>query len=223
MDSTIIGAIITFILCMSQVIVFVCIVSKSPIKLKQKDTLQRIRKKKKNYSILVFVLAVISIVSIGYGLGNQIAILSYIGLLLMIFIVIGISTICIRIEEKEKLLQGNNSFNVAMQKVKDMTLKDSITIVDKNLRKAIILDDIKEIKNMHILFKTGEKCEKGLYGEDLIRAITKPYQDKIIKANIKALSLTELEDDKFKLGVETQSGNSFSTIIEKVDLPKWIK
>lgn len=221
MDGIIIVA--TYVLCIAQIIVFIFVEPKIPIKLKETDTLQRIRKRKRNYDISILILVILMLIFFYYGLKNQILILGMIAVFFLIFVMTGVHTIYDRIEKKEKLVRGNNSFNVAMQKVKDMTLKDSITIVDKNLRKAIILDDIKEIKNMHILFKTGEKCEKGLYGEDLIRAITKPYQDKIIKANIKALSLTELEDDKFKLGVETQSGNSFSTIIEKVDLPKWIK
>ena len=221
MDGIIIVA--TYVLCIAQIIACIFVEPKIPIKLKETDTLQRIRKRKRNYDISILILVILMLIFFYYGLKNQILILGMIAVFFLIFVITGVRTIYDRIEKKEKLVRGNNSFNVAMQKVKDMTLKDSITIVDKNLRKAIILDDIKEIKNMHILFKTGEKCEKGLYGEDLIRAITKPYQDKIIKANIKALSLTELEDDKFKLGVETQSGNSFSTIIEKVDLPKWIK
>lgn len=221
MDGIIIVA--TYVLCIAQIIACIFVEPKIPIKLKETDTLQRIRKRKRNYDISILILVILMLIFFYYGLKNQILILGMIAVFFLIFVMTGVRTIYDRIEKKEKLVRGNNSFNVAMQKVKDMTLKDSITIVDKNLRKAIILDDIKEIKNMHILFKTGEKCEKGLYGEDLIRAITKPYQDKIIKANIKALSLTELEDDKFKLGVETQSGNSFSTIIEKVDLPKWIK
>ena len=221
MDGIIIVA--TYVLCIAQIIACIFVEPKIPIKLKETDTLQRIRKRKRNYDISILILVILMLIFFYYGLKNQIIILGMIAVFFLIFVMTGVRTIYDRIEKKEKLVRGNNSFNVAMQKVKDMTLKDSITIVDKNLRKAIILDDIKEIKNMHILFKTGEKCEKGLYGEDLIRAITKPYQDKIIKANIKALSLTELEDDKFKLGVETQSGNSFSTIIEKVDLPKWIK
>lgn len=221
MDGIIIVA--TYVLCIAQIIACIFVEPKIPIKLKETDTLQRIRKRKRNYDISILILVILMLIFFYYGLKNQILILGMISTFFMIFFITGTRTIYDRIEKKEKLLRGNNSFNVAMQKVKDMTLKDSITIVDKNLRKAIILDDIKEIKNMHVLFKTGEKCEKGLYGEDLIRTITKPYQDKIIKANIKALSLTELEDDKFQLGVETQSGNSFSTIIEKVDLPKWIK
>lgn len=221
MDSTIVGAIITFILCMAQVILFVFIVPKRPIKLKQSDTLQRIRKK--NCMPLVFVLAIVTCILWGCGLGNQIPILSYIGAVLMVFIVAGISTIYDRIETKEKLLKGNNSFTVAMQKVKNMTLKDSIIIVDEKLREAIILDDIEEIKDMHVLFKTGEKYVAGRSRDNLLKIMSKHYQDKIIKANIKGVYLTELEGDKFKLLIKTQSSNSFSTIIEKVDLPKWIK
>ena len=53
--------------------------------------------------------------------------------------------------------------------------------------------------------------------------MSKPYQDKIIKANIKAVCIEELEGDKVKLIIKTQSSNCYSTIIEKVDLPKWIK
>lgn len=221
MDGIIIVA--TCVLCIAQIIACIFVEPKIPIKLKETDTLQRIRKRKINYDISILILVILMLIFFYYGLKNQILILGMISTFFMIFFITGTRTIYDRIEKKEKLLIGNNSFNVAMQKVKDMTLKDSITIVDENLREAIILDDIEEIQGIKALFKTGEKYVAGCDRENLITIMSKPYQDKIIKANIKAVSLTELEDDKFQLAVETQSSNSFSTIIEKVDLPKWIK
>lgn len=221
MDGIIIA--ITIVLCMAQFILAIFVEPKIPIKLKETDTLQQIRKRKKNYVISIFILVVLTLAIFYYAMFRQSMIFGMISVFLIVFVLTGAMKIIERIEKKEKLIRGNNSFNVAMKKVKDMTLKDSITIVDEKLREAIILDDIEKTKNMYVLFKTGEKYETGLCRENLLRIMSKPYQDKIIKANIKAVSLTELEDDKFKLGVETQSGNSFSTIIEKVDLPKWIK
>lgn len=221
MDGIVIVA--TYVLCIAQIIACIFVEPKIPIKLKETDTLQRIRKRKRNYDISMLILVILMLIFFYYGLKNQILILGMIAVFFLIFVMTGAHTIGDRIEKKEKLLIGNNSFNVAMQKVKDMTLKDSITIVDEKLREAIILDDIEETKNMYVLFKTGEKYETGLCRENLLRIMSKTYQDKIIKANIKAVSLTELEGDKFKLLIKTQSSNSFSTIIEKVDLPKWIK
>lgn len=222
MDGIIIVAIITFILCIAQIILSVCIVPKIPIKLKERDNLQRIRRKKRNCTILVVVLEMIAIILLGYGLSNQIPILSYIGLFLGISL-IGVSTIYDRIETKEKLAKGNNTFARAIQEVNDITLKDNIIIADEKLREAIILDDIEEIQGIKALFKTGEKYVAGCDRENLLKIMSKPYQDKIIKSNIKGVCLEELEADKFKLMITTQSNNTFSTTIEKVDLPKWIK
>lgn len=221
MDGIIVVA--TIVLSIVQVIACIFVEPKIPIKLKETDTLERIRKRKNNCLISMLVLGILMIVLFYYGVKNQILIFGMFTALLFVFLLTGARVIYDRIEKKENLLKGNNSFNVAMQKVKNMTLKDSITIVDEKLREAIILDDIEEIQGIKALFKTGEKYVAGCDRENLITIMSKPYQDKIIKANIKAVSLTELEDDKFQLGVETQSSNSFSTIIEKVDLPKWIK
>lgn len=214
---------ITIVLCMAQFILAVFVEPKIPVKLKETDTLQQIRKRKKNYVISILILVVLTLAIFYYAMLSKSLIFAMIFVLLIVFDFTGAMKIIERIEKKEKLLIGNTSFNAAMQKVKDMTLKDSITIVDEKLRKAIILDDIEEIQGIKALFKTGEKYVSGCDRENLITIMSKPYKDKIIKANIKAVSLTELEDDKFQLAVETQSSNSFSTIIEKVDLPKWIK
>ncbi len=221
MDGIIIA--ITFVLCMAQFILAVFVEPKIPIKLKESDTLQQIRKRKNNYVISILILVVLILAIFYYAMLSKSLIFAMISVLLIVFDFTGAMKIIERIEKKEKLLIGNTSFNAAMQKVKDMTLKDSITIVDEKLREAIILDDIEEIQGIKALFKTGEKYVAGCDRENLITIMSKPYKDKIIKANIKAVSLTELEDDKFQLAVETQSSNSFSTIIEKVDLPKWIK
>lgn len=222
MDGTIIGAIITFILCIAQLI-WSFIVTERPIKLKETDTLQSIRNKKKNCTILVFILSIPVIISLGYGIANNVPILGFIGALLVVFSFIVMPAILDRIEKKEKLLQENNSFTVAMEKVKNTTLKDSIKIVDEELRKAIISDDIEEIQGFKALFKTGEEYTTEWDTKILFYIMSKSHQDKIIKANIKGVSLEELEGDKVKLIIRTQSGNCFSTTIEKVDLPKWIK
>lgn len=222
MNSTIIGAIITFILCMAQVI-FVFILTEKPIKLKESDTLQHIRNKKKNYTILIFILSILSIIFLGNGIANKIPIFGFIGAVLVVFTFIVMTTILDRLEKKEKLLKGNNSFTVAMEKVKNMTLKDSITIADEELRKAIISDDIEEIQGFKALFKTGEEYTTEWDTKILFYIMSKSHQDKIIKANIKSICLEELEGDKVKLVIKTQSNNVFSTTIEKVDLPKWIK
>lgn len=220
MDGIIVVA--TIVLSIVQVIACIFVEPKIPIKLKETDTLERIRKRKNNCLISMLVLGILMIVLFYYGVKNQILIFGMIAAFFTIFLLTGMRTIYDRIEKKEKLLRGNNSFNVAMQKVKNMTLKDSITIVDEELREAIISDDIEEMKDIQVLFKTGEEYVAGFNREDLTKVMSKPYQDKIIKANIKAVSLTELEDDKFQLLIETQSSNCFSTTIEKVDLPKWI-
>lgn len=221
MDGIIVG--ITIVLCMAQFIVCVFVGPKIPIKLKETDTLQRIRKKKLNYTISILILTVLTLAIFYYGMFNQNLVFGMISVFLIVFIITGQPTIFARLEKKEKLLQGNNSFSVSMQKVNDMTLKDSINIVDEELRKAIISDDIEEIQGITALFKTGEKYVAGCDRENLIKIMSKPHQDQIIKANIKGVCLEELEEDKFKLIITTQSSNCFSTIIEKVDLPKWIK
>lgn len=221
MDGIIIG--ITIILCMAQLMVCIFVEPKIPIKLKETDTLQRIRKRKRNYEISILILGILMFIFFYYGLKNQILIFCMISAFLIIFFLTGACTILDRIEKKEKLLKGNNSFTVAMEKVKNMTLKDSITIVDEELREAIILDDIEEIQDIQVLFKTGEKYVAGCARENLIKIMSKTYQDKIIKANIKGVCLEELEGDKFKLIITTRSNNTFSATIEKVDLPKWIK
>lgn len=221
MDGIIIA--ITIVLCMAQFILAIFVEPKIPIKLKETDTLQEIRKRKKYYVISILILVILTLAIFYYAMFSQSMIFGMISVFLIVFVLTGAIKIIERIEKKEKLLIGNTSFNVAMQKVKNMTLKDSITIVDEELREAIILDDIEEMKDIQVLFKTGEKYVAGFNKEYLTKIMCKSYQDEIIKANIKAVSLTEIEDDKFQLGVETQSSNSFSTIIEKVDLPKWIK
>lgn len=221
MDEIIVG--ITLILCMAQFIVCVFVEPKIPIKLKETDTLQRLRKRENHYLTSILVLGIVIVILSYYGVKNQILIFGMITGLYIIFLLTGARTIFDRIERKEKLLRGNNSFNVAMQKIKNTKLKDSITIVDEKLRAAIILDDIEEIKDMNVLFKTGEKYGAGFCKEDLTKIMSKQHQDKIIKANIKGVSIEELEEDKVKIIIKTQSSNIFSTIIEKVDLPKWIK
>lgn len=215
--------VITVVLSIAQVIAYIFVEPKIPIKLKETDTLQRIRKKKNDWSISIVILGALMLLLFYYGVKNQILILGMMAALLMVFIVTGAGKIYDRIERKERLLQGNNSFNVAMEKVNEMTLKDTIKIVDEELREAIILDDIEEIQGIKALFKTGEKYEAGWNTEGLFKIMSKPYQDKIIKANIKGVCLEELEGDKVKLIIRTQSSNCFSTTIEKVDLPKWIK
>ncbi len=213
----------TIVLSIVQVIVCIFVEPKIPIKLKETDTLEQIRKRKNNCLISMLVLGILMIVLFYYGVKNQILILSMLTAFLFVFLLTGARVIYDRIEKKEKLLKGNNSFNIAMQKVKNMTLKDSIIIVNEELRASIILDDIEEIKDIQVLFKTGEKYIAGCSREDLLKMMSKPYQDKIIKANIKAVCIEELEGDKVKLIIKTQSSNCYSTIIEKVDLPKWIK
>ncbi len=213
----------TIVLSIVQVIVCIFVEPKIPIKLKETDTLEQIRKRKNNCLISMLVLGILMIVLFYYGVKNQILILGMLTAFLFVFLLTGARVIYDRIEKKEKLLKGNNSFNIAMQKVKNMTLKDSIIIVNEELRASIILDDIEEIKDIQVLFKTGEKYIAGCSREDLLKMMSKPYQDKIIKANIKAVCIEELEGDKVKLIIKTQSSNCYSTIIEKVDLPKWIK
>lgn len=215
--------VITVVLSIAQVIACIFVEPKIPIKLKETDTLQRIRKKKNDWSISIVILGALMLFLFYYGVKNQILILGMMAALLMVFIVTGAGKIYDRIERRERLLQGNNSFTVAMEKVKNTTLKDSIKIVDEELRKAIISDDIEEIQGIKALFKTGKKYEAGWNTEGLFKIMSKPYQDKIIKANIKGVCLEELEGDKVKLVIKTQSNNVFSTTIEKVDLPKWIK
>lgn len=221
MDGIIVG--ITIVLSIAQVIACIFIEPEIPIKLKETDTLQRIRKKKNDWAIFIVILGTLMLFLFYYGVKNQILILGMMASLLMVFIVTVAGKIFDRLEKKEKLLQGNDSFTVAIEKVKNATLKDSITIVDERLRREIILDDIEEIQDMNVLFKTGEKYVVGRARENLLKMMSKTYQDKIIKANIKGVSLEEIEGDKVKLIIKTQSSNIFSTTIEKVDLPKWIK
>ncbi len=221
MDGIIIG--ITVVLSIAQVIAFIFVEPKIPIKLKETDTLQRIRKRKNNYLISILVIFIFIMFLAYYGVENQILIFGMIFAVFLIFLVTGAQTIFDRLEKKEKLLQGNNSFTMAMNKVNDMTLKDSIIIVDAELRQEIILDNVKEIKDMSVVFNTGETCILGFNKEILLLFMNKSNQDKIIKSNIKGVCLEELEGDKFKLIITTQSNNTFSATIEKVDLPKWIK
>lgn len=221
MDGIIIVA--TFVLSIAQFMVCIFVEPKIPIKLKETDTLQRIRKRKRNYEISILILGILMFIFFYYGLKNQILIFGMISAFLIIFFLTGARTILDRIEKKERLLKGNNSFTVAMEKVKNMTLKDSITIADEELREAIISDDIEEIQGFKALFKTGEEYTTQWDTKILFYIMSKSHQDKIIKANIKGVSLEELEGDKVKLIITTQSSNTFSTTIEKVDLPKWIK
>lgn len=221
MDGIIIG--ITVVLSIAQVIACIFVEPKIPIKLKETDTLQRIRKKKNDWSISIVILEALMLFLFYYGVKNQILIFGMMAALLMVFIATGVGIIYDRIERKERLLQGNNSFTVAMEKVKGSALKDSINIVDEELRKAIISDDIEEIQGFKALFKTGEEYTTEWDTKILFYIMSKSHQDKIIKANIKGVCLEELEGYKVKLVIKTQSNNVFSTTIEKVDLPKWIK
>lgn len=221
MDGIIIG--ITVVLSIAQAIACIFVEPKIPIKLKETDTLQRVRKKKLNYTISILILTALTLASFYYGMCNQNLVAGMISVFLIVFIFTGQRTMFARLEKKEKLLKGNNSFAVAMKKVKNTTLKDSIKIVDEELRKAIISDDIEEIQGFKALFKTGEEYTTEWDTKILFYIMSKSHQDKIIKANIKGVSLEKLEGDKVKLIIRTQSGNCFSTTIEKVDLPKWIK
>ncbi len=76
MDGIIVG--ITLILCIAQFIVCVFVEPKIPIKLKETDTLQRIRKRKNNYLRIILVVGIFTIILAYYGVKNQILILGMI-------------------------------------------------------------------------------------------------------------------------------------------------
>ena len=73
MDGIIIG--ITIILCMAQFMVCIFVEPKIPIKLRENDTLQRIRKRKRNYEISILILGILMFIFFYYGVKNNI--LSY--------------------------------------------------------------------------------------------------------------------------------------------------
>lgn len=215
MDGIIIG--ITIVLCMAQFILCVFVEPKIPIKLKETDTLQRIRKRKNNYLISIFVIWIFIMFLAYYGVKNQILIFGMIFAIFLIFMLTSAHTIFDRLEKKEKLLLADNTIPI----IRDASVKN-IVLKDEQIRKSIIIDSIEKI-NLTIYFKTGEEYLAKIREESLMPFIGNTFQKEILQKNIESVEVEETEKDKVKLKVKTKTGNTFQKDIEKWELPQYIE
>lgn len=215
MDGIIIVA--TFVLSIAQFMVCIFVEPKIPIKLKETDTLQRIRKRKRNYEISILILGILMFIFFYYGLKNQILIFGMISAFLIIFFLTGARTILDRIEKKEKLLLADNTIPI----IRDASVKN-IVLKDEQIRKSIIIDSIGKI-NLTIYFKTGEEYLAKIREESLMPFIGNTFQEEILQKNIESVEVGETEKDKVKLKVKTKTGNTFQKDIEKWELPQYIE
>ncbi len=218
MDIVTIGAVATFILCMVQVLFFMFIEPKIQIKLKENDTLKRIRRRKRNCTILIFVLGILTIILLVYGLVNQIPICTYIALFFLIFISTGMSKIYDRIENKEKLFLTGD----ALSTIRNTSIKDVINIKNEQLRKDIIIDNIEQI-GLKICLKTGENYHTKTKEMFLLDLLGKTFQEEILQKNIESIDVEDIGVDKLNLKVKTKNGNTFQRNIEKDELLNYIE
>jgi len=215
MDGIIVG--ITIVLSIVQFFVCIFVEPKIPIKLKETDTLQRIRKRKNDYLISILVIGIFTMLLAYYGVKNQIPILGMIFGIFLIFLLTGARTIFDRLEKKEKLLLADNTIPT----IRDASVKN-IILKDEQIRKSIIIDSIEKI-NLTIYFKTGEEYLAKIREERLMPFIGNTFQKEILQKNIESIEVEETEKDKVKLKVKTKTGNTFQKDIEKWELPQHIE
>lgn len=215
MDGIIVG--ITIVLSIVQFFVCIFVEPKIPIKLKETDTLQRIRKRKNDYLISILVIGIFTMFLAYYGVKNQIPILGMIFGIFLIFLLTGARTIFDRLEKKEKLLLADNTIPT----IRDASVKN-IILKDEQIRKSIIIDSIEKI-NLTIYFKTGEEYLAKIREERLMPFIGNTFQKEILQKNIESIEVEETEKDKVKLKVKTKTGNTFQKDIEKWELPQHIE
>ncbi len=215
MDGIIVG--IAIVLSIVQFFVCIFVEPKIPIKLKETDTLQRIRKRKNDYLISILVIGIFTMLLAYYGVKNQIPILGMIFGIFLIFLLTGARTIFDRLEKKEKLLLADNTIPT----IRDASVKN-IILKDEQIRKSIIIDSIEKI-NLTIYFKTGEEYLAKIREERLMPFIGNTFQKEILQKNIESIEVEETEKDKVKLKVKTKTGNTFQKDIEKWELPQHIE
>ncbi len=215
MDGIIVG--ITIVLSIVQFFVCIFVEPKIPIKLKETDTLQRIRNRKNDYLISILVIGIFTMFLAYYGVKNQIPILGMIFGIFLIFLLTGARTIFDRLEKKEKLLLADNTIPT----IRDASVKN-IILKDEQIRKSIIIDSIEKI-NLTIYFKTGEEYLAKIREERLMPFIGNTFQKEILQKNIESIEVEETEKDKVKLKVKTKTGNTFQKDIEKWELPQHIE
>lgn len=214
MDGIIVG--ITLILCIAQFIVCVFVEPKIPIKLKETDTLQRIRKRKNNYLRIILVVGIFTIILAYYGVKNQILIFGMIFGFFLIFLLTGANTIFDRIEKKEKLFLAEHTISI----LNDSSIKN-IVLKDEELRESIIKDSIEKI-NLTMYFKEGEEYLLKVRKGKLMPYIGNTFREEILQKNIESIEVEELKENEIKLKVRTKTGNTFQKDIEKWELSQCI-
>ncbi len=214
MDGIIVG--ITLILCIAQFIVCVFVEPKIPIKLKETDTLQWIRKRKNNYLRIILVVGIFTIILAYYGVKNQILILGMIFGFFLIFLLTGANTIFDRIEKKEKLFLAEHTISI----LNDSSIKN-IVLKDEELRESIIKDSIEKI-NLTMYFKEGEEYLLKVREGKLMPYIGNTFREEILQKNIESIEVEELKENEIKLKVRTKIGNTFQKDIEKWELSQCI-
>ncbi len=214
MDGIIVG--ITLILCIAQFIVCVFVEPKIPIKLKETDTLQRIRKRKNNYLRIILVVGIFTIILAYYGVKNQILIFGMIFGFFLIFLLTGANTIFDRIEKKEKLFLAEHTISI----LNDSSIKN-IVLKDEELRESIIKDSIEKI-NLTMYFKEGEEYLLKVREGKLMPYIGNTFREEILQKNIESIEVEELKENEIKLKVRTKTGNTFQKDIEKWELSQCI-
>lgn len=216
MDGIIIGT--TIALCAAQVIAFIIVEPQIPIKLRETDNLQRIRKKKKNYLISIVILALVALATFYYGMFSQSLFFGMISVLFIVFTLIGMTKIIDRIEKKEKLFLAEN----IISDLKGSSI-ENIILKDEQLRKSVIMDGIQDIA-LQINLKTGKGYSTVQNVEQLIsqNAVGKQSQEELLQNNFAGIEIEELEENEINLKVKTKTGNIFKKVIEKWELLQYI-
>ena len=156
-------------------IVFIFVEPKIPIKLKETDTLQRIRKRKNNYLRIILVVGIFTIILAYYGVKNQILIFGMIFGFFLIFLLTGANTIFDRIEKKEKLFLAEHTISI----LNDSSIKN-IVLKDEELRESIIKDSIEKI-NLTMYFKEGEEYLLKVREGKLMPYIGNTFREEILQ------------------------------------------
>lgn len=210
---------IATVICIAQLIVCLFVESKIPIKLKENDTLQRIRKRKNNYLTIILVVGIFIFILAYYGVKNQILIFGMIFGIFLVFMLTGANTIFARIEKKEKLFFAEHIISI----LKGSSIKN-IILKDEQLRKSVIMDSIQDIE-LQINLKTGKDYSIVKNVEQLISldAVGKQSQEELLQSNFVGIEVEELEKNEINLKVKTKTGKTFQKVIEKWELPQYIE
>ena len=217
-----INFIVALVLSMGIAIYFLLILPFIPVKVKENETLRQIKKQNMRYQNILFCLIIGMMVPLMICFMNK-YIIGIHFIEAFIFLIFGGTTIPMRLKEREQLVAQNETLSFIKQKSENGTLKEYITELDEKLTEGIILDNVTQISDLEVKFRTGEIFTLGITKENVMSIISKCYHIQLLQSNIRNANLKQLEEDNFKLEIETKSGNRFSTSIKKEELSNYFK